>query len=145
MKNSTDRIIDALLKSSPFSTSADFTEKTMSVIKSTSRNAECIARSSTIDSLLARRDMVLGTSFTDKTLVSIRQYRIFRHALSVVAGLSVAACAIFAIGTVIKNGPSAHSARPALTDYAQMMEISEEINALSALIVQEEFLDYMRL
>ena len=144
MKNSTDNIIDALLKSSPISTSENFTDKTISAIKAFKESPRP-GSDSKIDSLLSELPIALGASFTDKTLLSIRRYKIFRHAVSVAAGLSVAACAIFAIGVVIKNGPSARSALPALTDYAQMSEMSEEISALSALIVQEEFLDYMRL
>ena len=67
MKNSTDNIIDALLKSSPISTSENFTDKTISAIKAFKESPRP-GSDSKIDSLLSELPIALGASFTDKTL-----------------------------------------------------------------------------
>jgi len=147
MKDKLDIVIDNMLKAPRIGVATDFTNKTLSMVR-TIRKEELTNPMSdeidtSIDEFLARMPLSASEPFTNGVIKAIRRANVWKHSISIIAGISVAACAIFATTVVIKTAPSLQI-RPALTDIAQMTEMADEIANLNTLIVQEEFLDYMK-
>lgn len=137
-----DELFDKLISAKPIVCKNDFAD---SVIESI--NEGKTADSPLFDRLIKSMPIRLGKSFDERVLSVCRQIgkKTERKILPMVAYLSAAACAMFAVvgisGTQIVKSANPLSVRD---DYAKLTQISEEITDISVLLVQEEFFDVLQ-